>query len=139
MDVPGERTVIQNDDLFDALGAEQRRRLLVALLEDEPQRVRAVSGRTQELIDGNDHLVEAYLAGSRQIPGVDHDLLRQHHVHLPKLVEHCYVQWERDTELVTRGRRFEELRRALELLVDEEVVDVPSDEHDAVVADGGTN
>lgn len=108
--------MIDNDDAFDALGAKQRRRLLVALLETDPQRVQELTGLGDALARGQADLLEEYLSSPRDVAGVDDDLLRQHCVHLPLLVDHSYVDWDHSTNLVTTGSRFEELRGILGFL-----------------------
>lgn len=112
----GEKHVIDNDDAFDALGATQRRRLLVALLETDPQRVPELTGPSDALAHGNDGLLEEYLSNSDHVAGIDDHLLRQHCVHLPMLVDYAYVDWDHSTNLVTAGSRFEELRGILGFL-----------------------
>ncbi|MBX0286194.1 DUF7344 domain-containing protein [Haloarcula salinisoli] len=40
------------------------------------------------------------------------------HVHLPKLADEGYIQWDRDTGEIARGPRFDELRPLLDCLVE---------------------
>lgn len=110
--------MIQNDDIFDAMRHVQRRRLLVDLLEDGPQHVLELSRASREMAEASDTFLEQYLSSDLELEGVDDDLLRLHHVHLPHLTEHGYVEWSRDAGLVRAGPRFDEVRPLLELLAD---------------------
>jgi hypothetical protein len=40
------------------------------------------------------------------------------HCHLPKLADHGYVDWDRDTDELSRGPQFEEVDALLELFED---------------------
>lgn len=89
-------------DVFEALADEQRRRLLVALMERNPRSAKP---------DPPDEAI------------VDDDQLRRlrldlHHHHLPKLVDLGFVDWDQTTDEVTKGPRFDELRPHLEPLRD---------------------
>lgn len=123
--------MIQNDDIFDAVVHVQRRRLLVDLLEEGPQSVTELSLKGREMVEANEAFLEQYLSGPRDIDGVDDDLLRLHHVHLPKLAGYGFVEWSPGAGLVAKGPRFDEVRPVLELLVDRRAgaprrpVDVP--------------
>lgn len=104
------------DELIDALAAAQRRRVLASLLGREPQHVSTLSGTARELIDAHEALLSLYLSGSYEIAAVDKELLRKRHVHLPKLAEYGFTEWDRDDNVVSRGARFDEIRPFLELL-----------------------
>lgn len=86
------------DDVLDALGDVQRRKLLVSLLAHNPQ-------DDTPVIVGSDE--EAHLVK---------DLIRMRHVHLPKLEEYGFIEWNRETHEVSKGPDFEEIRPILELL-----------------------
>jgi len=99
------------DDALDALADRQRRVLLLALLESNPQEDDLVASKTDGGTDEGDEI----------------DLLvRMHHVHLPKLEDYGFVEWDRDAGEVTRGPRFEEVAPLLELL-DDHREELPSD------------
>jgi predicted transcriptional regulator len=91
------------DDLIDALAARQRRRLLIALVEDTPQDVS-----------------EGICADAE----TDADALGQRvllcHCHLPKLADSGFIEWHGETHTVTRGPNFDAIRPLLELLADHE-------------------
>lgn len=106
------------DSAFDSLADAHRRRLLVDLLDHNPQHVPQLSGASRELADADTALLEAQLTGAREIPDADDRDLRLHCVHVPKLVEHGFVEWDQDDCDVTKGPRFDEIRPLLELLDD---------------------
>lgn len=105
------------DDVFDALAKRQRRQLLLDLLDRDPQRVSELSGVSRELACAHDALLDEYLASTRTGREVDENLLRMHHLHLPKLAEYGFIAWCRETHVVTRGARFDEIEPYLELLL----------------------
>lgn len=43
------------------------------------------------------------------------DSIRKQHVHLPKLANYGFVEWNEDEDVVTRGPRFDEVSPFLEL------------------------
>lgn len=88
------------DECFEALRDQQRRRLLLALLETNPQ---------------DD--TPAVAASVTDSPAkADRALVRYHHVHLPKLEHDGFVDCDRGNGQVRTGPAFEELRPLLELL-----------------------
>ena len=98
--IVGKRTF---DELLDALGHIQRRRLLCALLTPNPQ--------------------SAGTVGVAATDSAEEERMRRvemHHVHLPKLEEYGFIVWNRDTNKVSKGPTFEEIRPLLELLADHE-------------------
>lgn len=120
--------MIDDDELFDALAAEQRRRLLVDLLDGTPRRVPALSEAERELADADERLLQRCLADSLELAGTDGEALRNHYLHLPKLEGYDFLEWDRDAETVTTGARYEDARPILELLADareESETDVP--------------
>lgn len=108
-----------NDDIHDALSDGERRRLLVSLLDHNPQDVRTLSGASRELARADEGLLRSFLADSRPMVDVDERLLRKHAIHIPKLVEYGFVEWDREEHVVTKGPRFDEIRPLLERLVDD--------------------
>lgn len=107
------------DAVFDALAAAQRRQVLVGLLDHEPQHVAKLSDASREMADAHEAFLSQYLSDSRESAAVDKELLRTHFVHLPKLVEYGFAEWDRDTKVITKGPRFDEIRPFLELLDDQ--------------------
>ena len=106
------------DEVFDALADEYRRQLLVELLEDDWHYVPKLTGSSEELSDAHDSLLLGHLHSARDIAGVDERLLFIHHIHLPKLEEYGFIEWKRNTQTVTSGHRFDQLRPYLEVLDD---------------------
>lgn len=96
------------DDALDALGDVQRRRLLVALLDHNPQDDSPVVG----VEDADGDAVER--------------LVTMEHVHLPKLADYGYIDWDRESREVSKGENFGEIRPLLELLADHEA-ELPPD------------
>lgn len=93
--------LVQFDDVLDALGDIQRRKLLVALLEHNPQ-----SDSPAVVETSPDELAEI------------EDPIEMRHVHLPKLVEHGLIEWDKENNEVSKGPDFVEIRPLLELLDD---------------------
>lgn len=87
------------DDLFDALADSQRRRILAELLDHNPRDASVVSaGKTEEKRE--------------------RERITKHHVHLPKLDDYGFIEWDRSEEVVTRGPRFDEIKVILESIDD---------------------
>ena len=104
------------DTMFDALADWYRRELLAGLLDHASQRISKPDGVSWDVAESNDELLRRHLSSSRAVSGADEELLRAHHVHLPKLADYGYVEWDRDENRVTRGSRFDEIRPLIELL-----------------------
>ena len=104
---------IEDDDVFDALADGQRRQLLVDLLESDLQRVADLSDTSRELTEANDALLDQFLSGQVEIPEADTELIQKHRVHIPKLVEYGFIEWNPAECLVARGPRFDELKPVL--------------------------
>lgn len=94
---------ISFDDIVDALADVQRRTLLIALLEHNPQ------DDTPVVVADSDTEADAV-----------ERLVTMQHVHLPKLVDYGFVEWDEETHEVTKGPNFGEIRPLLELLEDHE-------------------
>lgn len=83
-----------DDELFDALGDTERRRILLTLLNDRSR-------------DGS---MRAEFPRERE-----RETIEKHHVHLPKLSDHGFIEWDEEAGTVTRGPRFDEVSPFLEL------------------------
>lgn len=83
------------DSMMETLSSEGRRFVLLWLLDD-----------SDEL-----HLDD--LGGATDPKGIRSQL---HHVHLPKLDEAGYVEWDREADVVSRGPMFEEIEPVLRVL-----------------------
>ncbi len=91
------------DDMIDILAAVQRRKLLVALLDHNPQ---------------DDSPV--VIAGSESDAEAMDRLVKMRHVHLPKLVDCELIEWDEDSHEVSKGPKFDEIKPLLELLANHE-------------------
>lgn len=104
VDVP-QRTVtdavrksVSVDEMADALADVHRRKLLVALLEHSPQ--------DHSPVGISDSENDAALG----------DSVSMNHVHLPKLADYGFIDWDEKRHEVSKGREFDEIRPLLELL-----------------------
>ncbi|WP_265111409.1 helix-turn-helix domain-containing protein [Halosolutus halophilus] len=86
------------DKVFDALADVHRRRLLVALLDHNPQDISDLSG-----VPWNIEETEVEMA-------------QKYHVHLPKLADYGFIDWHPDDEVAVKGPQFDEIKPVLELL-----------------------
>ncbi len=82
---------------LDVLSNVHRRRLLFALRDKNPQ---------------NDGTNAANVEKSQRERAI---LMR--HVHLPKLADHGYIDWDQESNRVTKGPQFDEIRPLLTLFV----------------------
>lgn len=96
------------DEMVEALANVQRRKLLVALLEHNPQDDAPVT-----VVDEADAEVFERLVSMR-------------HVHLPKLADAGFIIWDDESHEVSKGPNFEEIRPLLELL-DDHAEELPED------------
>lgn len=87
------------EDLLDALAHIQRRKLLVALLTHNPQ-------DDEPVVIDTDESAEEELTR----------LIGMRHIHLPRLEEHGFITWNQETNEVSKGPNFEEIRPLVELL-----------------------
>lgn len=92
---------VMRDKVFDALAERDRRELLVELLDTESHDVSTVSGVPWEIEES------------------DEEMIRKCHVHLPKLADYGFIEWNREEDVVTRGPRFDELQPLLEHVIDQ--------------------
>lgn len=107
---PGRSSgVVEFDEYLDALADVQRRKLLVALLNHNPQ------GDDPVVIDTDESPAEETTR-----------LIRMAHIHLPKLETYGFIRWNRETNEVSKGPNFQEIRPLLELL-DAHRDDLPDD------------
>jgi predicted transcriptional regulator len=94
---------ISFDDMVDALADVQRRKLLIALLEHNPQDDTPV-----------------VIADSESESDAVERLVTMQHVHLPKLADYGFIEWNEETHEVMKGPNFDEITPLLELLDDHE-------------------
>lgn len=99
------------DDCFEVLANRYRRRLLVALLEHNPQ--------------ADDDL--QYPDDGTVADDDSEDLaIKIVHIHLPKLVEMGFIDWNQEPNTIETGPEFEEIRSLVELL-DEQQDELPDE------------
>jgi len=85
----------QVDNMIDALGSRQRRFILLTLLDSTPRDDFSVLERAADALD-----VQVQL----------------HHIHLPKLEAGGYIDWDRNTNTISQGPNFPEIKPLLGLL-----------------------
>ena len=90
------------DEFLDAISNVQRRRLLVHMLFNNPE-------DESKLYTGDGETNDEELTAL---------LIEMEHVHLPKLEDYGFIEWNRDEHVVVKGPKFDEVRPFLELLVD---------------------
>lgn len=80
------------DEIFNALSNAERRKLLDSLIADSPP-------------------------DDATTPGIVVDFdIAMHHSHLPKLVDYGLINWDKETNRVTKGPNFEAAEIILELV-----------------------
>ena len=87
------------DDQLSVLSNHHRRRLLVALAQQTPQPDRLAPSRGLATDGGNR----------------DQTIALQH-IHLPKLADHGFIDWDQDAQRVTKGPQFNEIEPLLTVL-----------------------
>ncbi|ODR83267.1 hypothetical protein BG842_09920 [Haladaptatus sp. W1] len=90
------------DDVFDVLANRYRRRLLFALIDHNAQDDSTRVSADVTIEDEN----------------ANHLKIQMVHTHLPKLDERGLIEWNRDSNQVEKGARFEDIRPLLELIRD---------------------
>ncbi|WP_254530078.1 DUF7344 domain-containing protein [Natrinema gelatinilyticum] len=90
------------DDAFDALASHHRRRVLVALLDHNPQ---------CDCVHADGVLEESHTREDR-----DHLQTAMHHSHLPKLEAYGFIRWNKNTHEVEKGPAFDHIRPLVEML-----------------------
>jgi predicted transcriptional regulator len=89
------------DSMLDVLSNRYRRRLLVALLEHNPQ-----EDDDPQVPDDVSHPDE----------DLEELMISMRHSHLPKLADAGFIEWDQEMNSVRRGPKFEEIRPLLELM-----------------------
>lgn len=93
------------DRLADALGRRYRRQLLVALREENPQpALGPLDGDSQLEPDG---------AGAVRPAATPGEIV---HTHLPKLAHYGYIDWDRQTDQISKGPEWDEVEPLLRVL-----------------------
>lgn len=110
--------MLANDDVFDALANYQRRLLLVHLLNYDSQRVPELSDEARNLLEADESLLGEFLSTSQETANVDKARLRLYCVHLPTLAEYGFIEWDRESRIITKGPHFEDVKSLLTLMDD---------------------
>jgi hypothetical protein len=95
-------------ELFEILSHESRRRILMAVGQNNPQ-------------DEDDIILES--AGDEQevdVEILEHVKLQLQHQHLPKLADAGLIDWDSESGTITRGPRFDEIEPLLKLMHDDQ-------------------
>lgn len=92
------------DQMFSCLSDRTRRRVLTALAEHNPRK-------------GEEFEPSDLTSGERDRDQFKMDL---YHNHLPRLRDAGIIEWDRDSDTLTRGPRFDEIEPFLELLDDQQ-------------------
>jgi hypothetical protein len=87
--------------MMDTLANRYRRRVLVALLVHNPQ-------------DDDDPQIPDDVDINQE--NLDSLEIAMTHTHLPKLEEHGFIEWDRKTNAIRQGPRFEEIQPLLKLM-----------------------
>ena len=104
------------DKIFDALSDVHRRRMLISLLDHNPQTISQLSSTPDSVFEMNTGIADEYLARSLEIDGIDKTAVRLYHNDLPKLDACGFVEWDRNENEVRKGAQFDEIRPVLMLL-----------------------
>ncbi|MCU4753254.1 ArsR family transcriptional regulator [Halobacteria archaeon AArc-curdl1] len=78
-----------------------RRRILTALVEANPRKEDEFSPEDFATTDER----------------LDKFLVKLQHTHLPKLAESGFIEWDQETETITRGPRHDEIAPLIELMM----------------------
>jgi hypothetical protein len=87
------------DTQLSILSNHHRRRVLLALIDNAPQTIPTGSTATVET-DGGDKP----------------QTIAMQHNHLPKLADHGFIDWDRETQRVAKGPQFGEIEPLLTVL-----------------------
>lgn len=93
------------DQILDALAQQRRRQILLKLATDNPRHEDEFNSENEAL---------------------NRSRSRNYHVHLPKLDDAEFIEWDQEENTVMRGPRFEEIQPFLELV--KEYEDTSSDD-----------
>ncbi|WP_435159799.1 DUF7344 domain-containing protein [Haladaptatus sp. DFWS20] len=95
-----EMTHTPLDICLDALANNYRRRLLIALLEHNPQ-------------DDTDTQIANLTIEDKDVENLR---IQMTHTHLPKLEDAGFIEWNRETNEVRKGPRFDDIRPLVQLM-----------------------
>jgi hypothetical protein len=87
------------DTQLTILSNHHRRRVLLALVDNAPQTIPTGTTTTVET-DGGDHP----------------QTIAMQHIHLPKLADHGFIDWDQETQRAAKGPQFGEIEPLLTVL-----------------------
>ena len=87
------------DKQLSIISNHHRRRVLLAFVDTTPQNTPTVPTAAVET-DGGDQP----------------QTIAMQHIHLPKLADHGFIDWDRETQRVTKGPQFDEIEPLLTVL-----------------------
>ncbi|WP_449272244.1 DUF7344 domain-containing protein [Haloprofundus halophilus] len=88
------------DQQFISLSHPTRRRILITLAEDNPRDVDEFERSDFTTEDGE----------------LEQFIVTLHHNHLPQLADAGFIDWDRESNTITRGPNFEEIRPLVTLI-----------------------
>ncbi|QIO24209.1 hypothetical protein [Haloarcula sp. JP-L23] len=109
--------MVDTNTLFQLLANDIRRRILYALCDNAS--IHVPEGiLSHDQVQSQDTQPHSPHSSSSQINGesVQQLEMQLHHMHLPKLEEEGIIEWERETQTVSRGPQFDKLEPVLRLL-----------------------
>ena len=101
------------DIMFDALRDPYRRRILLAISEDNPR-------------DINEFTQDKFAPVNRDEADPEPLELQLLHSHLPKLAETGYIDWNPEAQTIRRGANFDDIASFLKLM-DDHAGELPAD------------
>lgn len=94
------------DVKFDMLRSSSRRRILLAIANKNPR-------------DEEEFTSDSFTSDDTDGDELSY-LKRLHHVHLPKLADAGYIEWNPDTATIRRGPNFDDIAPLLRLMAEHE-------------------
>lgn len=101
MTINRSQQTVSLDVTLKMLANQYRRRVLIALLDHNPQRDDDLQLPTDSVLPDGE---------------IDRLKIEMRHAHLPKLHEAGIIEWNRETNSIRKGPHFEEVRPLLELI-----------------------
>ena len=92
------------DTMFAVLSSSSRRRILLGVSDHNPR-------------DEDEFAPDAFASEKDDLERAKTQL---HHIHLPKLADNRYIEWNPDTETIRRGSNFDDIAPLLRLMADHE-------------------
>jgi hypothetical protein len=94
------------DAMLDMLSDSHRRRILLAVSDHNPR-------------DEDEFVTDSFIPSDAESESLQH-IRKLRHIHLPKLDDRGYIEWNQDTETIRRGPNFDDIAPLLQLMDDHE-------------------